>query len=282
MPRDKPLPEAGYIFFGDSFSRIFTLIAHPEVGVKAFKGATAKGLTKEDNDNRQDIVKALATRPNTQCSVFVFGNVDVHMSHYYNKYAREPPVDPDLESIAKEYVGFIAGLPGAERAIIGAYPSSLLEAEAVPQSLAAYGVLTEEQSAKIDVADCTLAIRQGRVREFNQHLKAACAAATPPVTYYDVFDALVDPATLQLRPEYLDISDFNIHVVWETTVLLWLDKLPWLRQRIPKGFEERMRRSLNQYLREKVGPEHPSRPPHLESPWWRHMVRTRSSPHCPC
>ena len=213
MPRDKPLPEAGYIIFGDSFARIFTLVSNPEVGVKAFKGATAKGLTKEANENRADIVKVLSTRPDTQCSVFVFGNVDVHMSHYYNKYAREPPVEPDLKAIADEYVGFVAGLPGAERAIIGAYPSSLLEAEAVPQSLHAYGVLTEEQAAKIDTKDCTLDLRQGRAREFNTYLKAACASATPAVTYYDVFDELIDPDTLQLRPEYLDISDFNIQCV---------------------------------------------------------------------
>ena len=37
-PRER-LPRDGYLFFGDSFARIFTLVSHPEVGVKAFKGA---------------------------------------------------------------------------------------------------------------------------------------------------------------------------------------------------------------------------------------------------
>ena len=76
MPRDKPLPDAGYLFFGDSFARIFSLVSHPEVGVKAFKGGSAKGLTKETNENRVEIIKSLEARPSTQCAVFVFGNVD--------------------------------------------------------------------------------------------------------------------------------------------------------------------------------------------------------------
>ena len=145
MPRDRerPLPSDGFLFFGDSFARIFTLVSHPDVGVKAFKGATAKGLTKDHNENRQDIVKLLAARPGTQWAVFVFGNVDVHMSHYFCRYAREPPEDPSYEKIAQDYVAFVSGLSGnLQRAVVGAYPSSLLEAERVPQSLHAYGVRT--------------------------------------------------------------------------------------------------------------------------------------------
>ena len=139
--------------------------------------------------------------------------------------------------------------------IVGAYPSSLLEPTDVPQSLMAYGVLSEEQAGKIDLADCTLAKRQGRVREFNKHVKAACAALRWPenelVTYMDVFDELVDPESQRLKPAYLDISTCNIHVVWESTIMLWLQRLPWLKERVPPGFEARMQDSLQKYLRDK-------------------------------
>ena len=91
MPRERPLPDGGFLFFGDSFVRIFTLIGNPEIGVKAFKGATAKGLTKEKNENRQEIIETLGARPGTQCAIFVFGNVDVHMSYYYCKHGKETP-----------------------------------------------------------------------------------------------------------------------------------------------------------------------------------------------
>ena len=171
-----------------------------------------------------------------------------------------PPEEPRFDKIAKDYVDFVASLPAGsgksplERIVVGAYPSSLEKAEDVPQSIAAYGVLTEEQAATIDLADSTLAKRQGRVKEFNVHLKAACEASTctPKVTYVDVFDELVDPDTLMMRSQFLDISVMNIHVVWETTILLWLERLPHiLGSRVPPGFRAQMQRSLDKYLVEK-------------------------------
>ena len=207
------LPDAGYLFFGDSFSRIFTLVNHPQIYIKAYKGASAKGLTKPKNENRIDILETLENKPGTKAAIFVFGNVDVHMSYWFCKHGRDPPEEPDFEAIAAQYVSFIASLPGAfERVVIGVYPSSLLEAESVPTSITAYGVLTEEQAATIDVADCTLQKRQGRVRAFNAALRRACEARTSvaaPLTYLDVFDELVEPDTLRMKGDYLDISVMN-------------------------------------------------------------------------
>lgn len=54
-----------------------------------------------------------------------------------------------------------------------------------------------------------------------------------------------------MRADYLDVSEPNIHPVWETTILLWLEKLPWLKQRTNADFEERTRRSLVAYLKTK-------------------------------
>ena len=107
--RGERLPEAGYLIFGDSFSRIFSLVRHAEIGIKPYKGGSAKGLTKPGNTNREDIAKTLAQRPGTHTAVFVFGSVDVHMSYYYCKYGREPPEEIDLEAIARAYVAFVAG-----------------------------------------------------------------------------------------------------------------------------------------------------------------------------
>ena len=60
---------------GDSFSRIFSLVRHAEIGIKPYKGGSAKGLTKPGNTNREDIAKTLAQRPGTHTAVFVFGSV---------------------------------------------------------------------------------------------------------------------------------------------------------------------------------------------------------------
>ena len=62
---------------------------------------------------------------------------------------------------------------------------------------------------------------------------------------------------VQVRADYLDVSEPNIHPVWETTILLWVDKLPWLKQRTKPDFEERTRNSLVAYLKTKpYGSQH--------------------------
>jgi len=58
-----------YCFFGDSFVRLFGLVCHPEVSVKAFKGATCRGLGKDGNENRVDITRRLAAKPETKVVV---------------------------------------------------------------------------------------------------------------------------------------------------------------------------------------------------------------------
>ena len=58
-----------YCFFGDSFVRLFGLVRHPEVSVQAFKGATCRGLGKEGNENRVDITRRLAAKPETKVAV---------------------------------------------------------------------------------------------------------------------------------------------------------------------------------------------------------------------
>ncbi len=47
--------------------------------------------------------------------------------------------------------------------------------------------------------------------------------------------------------------------VWETTVLLWISKLPWLKQRVPPNFEQATRARLAAPTRH-TSPFHPLPP----------------------
>ena len=38
--------------------------------------------------------------------------------------------------------------------------------------------------------------------------------------------------------DYVDLSEYNIHVIWETTLRLWLAKLPFLAERAPPGLAD--------------------------------------------
>ena len=66
--------------------------------------------------------------------MFTFGNVDVHFSYYYSMHGKPVPQRIDFEAIAREYVDFIASLPGGEklrRGVVAAYPSSLVDDDKV-------------------------------------------------------------------------------------------------------------------------------------------------------
>ena len=57
---------------------------------------------------------------------------------------------------------------------------------------------------------------------------------------------------LKVRPRFLDESLYNVHFIWETTLLLWLDKFKWLVHHVPRTFRDSLTKSLDDYRRSKV------------------------------
>ena len=58
-----------YLLFGDSFVRLFGLVKHREIKLQAFKGSSAKGLTREGNENRDAIERTLAENPQAELTL---------------------------------------------------------------------------------------------------------------------------------------------------------------------------------------------------------------------
>ena len=235
-------------FFGDSFVRLFGLIDEPTIKVRGFKGGSAKGLGREDNENRNVITSAVERMgSNVERLVFVFGSVDVHLSFYYMKYVKG--ADIDLDDIAESYVDFVAGLPSDPsviKTVVGVYFSPLEDADVGP-SLHSYGSLTEEQAALVSESDdAKLKNRQERVMFFNKILKKQCEERN--IEYCDINEEMTDPETLVIKESFKDISNHNIHLVWETTLLLWLDKWEWLRAMAPPDFASGLQSTLEDYL----------------------------------
>ena len=69
--------DSGTLVIGDSFAEMFKLIAGLEV--LKFKGGTAKGLTRFDNENRTKLMRTVYNR-SFNCCIFTFGQVGI--SHY--------------------------------------------------------------------------------------------------------------------------------------------------------------------------------------------------------
>lgn len=207
------------VFFGDSFVRMFGLIEHASLRVHAFKGASAKGLGRQQNENRRKITEIVQRAP-AERLVFLFGSVDIHLSYYYKKYTLKEG-EIDIVEIANNYVDFVASLPvqaHATRTIVGIYPSPL-EDDVVALSLASMGSITEDLISTVGASDDSkLDARQERVQRFNQALKKQCQRCS--LDYIDAFDDVLDPQKNTVKDIYRDVSDYNIHIVWETTMLM--------------------------------------------------------------
>jgi len=243
------------LFFGDSFVRLFSLMKHSHVEVQGFKGASSKGLGREGNGNRATILQQIQKyRP--ERIVLNFGSVDVHLSYYFTKYTKEGPTI-ELVSVGEAYVEFVSTLKEYVAAdkihVIGVYPSPLLP-DHVQESLVAYGVIDE--TTEISPEDTSIESRQLRVREFNAVLERCCAQHD--LVFENPYDDVIDPATNLLKPCFRDVSSHNIHIVWETTVLLWMGRWPWFRALAKPDFEASLQKTLEEYVAGKpwAGEEH--------------------------
>lgn len=130
---------------GDSFIGIFRLFRREaNFDIQKFKGATAKGLTKPLNENRLKLIE-LCDDPSNKytCGIFNFGQVDVHHSFYYNVVGEKVDMKAYLEyydTLANNYVDFVASLDIPRKIITAVYPSPLVTSE-VPRELMTYNVL---------------------------------------------------------------------------------------------------------------------------------------------
>lgn len=251
-------------FFGDSFVRLFGLIEHPNLEVHGMKGASAKGLGREGNENRSTMENYLAKHADVKRLVCSFGSVDVHLSYYYKKYVLQEG-ELDFKAIAYAYVDFIASLSrdNLHITIVGIYLSTLDDA-VVGASLVSYGSLTEEFVDTVTQSeDAKLAHRQARVLAFNQALKERCEYYQQEwgqdaehggriLDYKDLVPQMTKPNTspdnLQLADAYKDVSDHNIHIVWETTLLLWMQEWKWLEAMAQPNLHDQLQKTLKEYF----------------------------------
>ena len=130
---------------GDSFIGIFSLFTKDvNLDIRKFKGATAKGLTKAQNENRLRLIELVSNHPSKyRCGIFNFGQVDVHHSFYYNVCNGKQDVNSYAdfyEILANNYVEFIASLEIPLKIITAVYPSPLKTSE-VPRELLTYNIL---------------------------------------------------------------------------------------------------------------------------------------------
>lgn len=249
-PPRRPTTKHRVQFYGDSFIRIFTLVKSPHMAVIPFKGGSAKGIGRDGNTNR-DLMRVWVHETRPERLVLCFGSVDVHLSYFH---VRSNGGDLDFAAVAGSYLDFVHDelaqvVPPGMITVVGVYPSPLDDAH-VREAVCNYGSMDRDRAHLLDEAnDVSNDARQGRVRLFNTLLREGCAKHG--FHFADVCDEMMDPTTNMMKDSFRDVSSHNIHVVWETTVLLWMQKWPWFRDLAPQGFEESLQRTLDEYLQTK-------------------------------
>lgn len=212
------------LVFGDSFAGIFTLL-RPSARVKVvkFKGGTAKGLTKEGHENKATILNYVKNNVSAKCCIFSFGQVDIHLSFYFDLVKKGADGLPDHVAVASKYVDFVASIPGVDKKIILAVYPTPVPPQNVKQTIIAYARLSK---AEIDQcpAEQWSALNEpsARVRRldlFNDTLKQNCEEHG--IQFASINDQITDG--YGVRPEFQDLHLFNIHLRWEPLMLSWVE-----------------------------------------------------------
>ena len=113
------------LIFGDSFIGPFKLIKDKNIKIFKYKGATMKGITKINNENRLDILNQIKNNKKPKCIIFNFGQVDLYFSYYYKKFVEKKNFI--MKSSINNYVEFIKNLNcnDCNKIIINVYPTTL-------------------------------------------------------------------------------------------------------------------------------------------------------------
>jgi hypothetical protein len=216
------------LVFGDSFSNTFKSFKDPNIKVFKYKGATAKGLTKIDNVNSQDIIKHINeyNKYNEKgCLIFVFGNVDLHFSYYYNLLLQKPF---DMKEIIKLYVQFVASLEvnkNIKKYICNIYPSAVLNTN-VPGQLWNYNIFTKKfikENEDLILEHSNDKLRLERLNNANTFLKEECIKNN--ISFIDINSDIMKDNTV--KSEFIDPGIYNIHLRYEP-------QLKYLKKKITK------------------------------------------------
>ena len=139
------------IFFGSSSVSMFSLVKNQKFIIRKFKGASIMGVLKEDNKNRQQIIKIIKKYDNKiNKLVFCFGEVDLHFGYYFNLINKGIDMDIDkhrnFETISKDYLEFINSLDCGTKCtkiVIGPFPNCKLTIDELLRKQKIYNVIDQ-------------------------------------------------------------------------------------------------------------------------------------------
>ena len=212
------------LFFGSSFVSMFKLLQSDDIKVYKITEKKAKGISKIDDLDGKMIKDLLhENKKNIKCVVFNFGSVDVHFSFFYLLVNNNYKINyKDIyDKIAFAYVNFIHNLNCNNKIIICPYYSPIKSKNVIP-SLLAYGIIDKDKINQKMLKDfVSREVRNKIVDYFNSKIKIY--ASKYKIRVIDINPIISSNG--YINKKYIDISDYNIHLVWETLIFNYIDLL---------------------------------------------------------
>lgn len=238
------------LVFGDSFIGPFTLIDDKNLKIFKYKGGTMKGITKEDNENRKNIIKNVNKYNNIKCIIFNFGQVDLFFSYYYSNIIQKKKFM--ISSFIKKYVEFIHSLNcnNCNKIIFAVYPS-VINDKYVFDYLFNYGILSKDIINSISEDDkkklSDYKFRFNLFSKFNNLLEKYSNLYN--ITFINLGPHLLNKYN-KVKPLFIDpISKLNIHLLWEPLLPIIISKLKCCN--IINKFKINLKKSYNSFIKYK-------------------------------
>lgn len=243
---------------GDSFIGIFKLLKNEaNVRVEKIKGGTAKGIFRTGSESNTKLKEIMQGKHHYDYGIFNFGQVDHHISFYWDLIEKKQENDIEYyNTLAHDYVNFIAALPGFDKKIIfGVYPLPC-ETDYVSKYLCCYTRIGDEK-VEAYVNDnkqrwdelTSLECRARRIINFNAALEKECLAHE--IEFASLYDKLVDE-NHNVLSTFKDPSACNIHLLWEPLVAEWCKYFENQDTGISEKYLEDIEKTAQAYLHEKT------------------------------
>lgn len=231
IQHDKNTSNTSFFLFGNSFVEpmVKTFSYHKDYVIKYFYAKSMKGLTKNNNKNRKEILYKIHKKisSKTKCVVFCFGYVDVIMSYYHNKYVSKK--NYNINEIIKNYVLFIKNIklpnPNTKKIIVNFFNTSISNQYiyilkvliSISMDINDFEKISDENIKN----DFSVDFMMNKYIEDSEYLHNQCKLYN--IEYLSLFEDMT--VNHKFKNIYKPHNIFNHHYRWDTFLKLFVEKI---------------------------------------------------------
>lgn len=216
------------LIFGDSYTKLFQYFdISKNIICTTFSGKTAKSLFK--NEIGKSIISVCKKyQGNIKCIILLFGQVDIHVSYYYN-FAIKNNLEFDYLQIMQNYAAFIKQLlPFTNHIyVVNILPNT---ADLYSYHIFLKRILNIDSNSEYIVSRIKELISPRKSSVSLQMANSLLTAElkkinSQKITFIDMNKYMfTDIKEYLIDPIYITLSRFDLHVLWESFLWCFLNK----------------------------------------------------------